>query len=85
MQTFLLLYPHTTIYRHYPICKRLGVVHIIENFVLEQGEEKQNTNNNNLSVVFNHQTSNEILYTIRILWIGDWERNEPVVGGLCFF
>lgn len=46
MQTFLLPYPHTTIYRHYPIRKRLGMVHIIENFVLEQGEEKQNTNKN---------------------------------------
>ena len=46
MQTFLLLYPHTTINGYYPICKRLGVVHIIENFVLEQGEEKQNTNKN---------------------------------------
>lgn len=42
MQTFLLLYPHTTTYRHYPICKRLGVVHIIENFVLEQRKKKQN-------------------------------------------
>lgn len=46
---------------------------------------KDSDGNNNLSVVFNHQTSNEILYTIRILWIGDWERNEPVVGGLYFF
>lgn len=41
MQTFLLLYPHTPIYRHYPIRKRLGVVHIIENFVLEQGEKSK--------------------------------------------